>query len=124
MLIFYLFYPLVKYNKSGLYLCEVKHILFKILFLVAGLFSTAAIVKFNKIECKENFGKDQCIKVCGTKITGSHTIYKITLPLPALLTSFDYPLTFYRNSNNVFYNFSNQFIRPDKTSHQHRALLI
>ena len=101
-----------------------KYILFKVLLLVAGFADAAAIVKFNKIECKEHVAKDQWCKVCGKKIMGNNTIFKTTLQQAALLTSFDYPLTFYRNSDNVLYNLSNQFIPPIKTSLQHSALLI
>lgn len=78
--------------------------------IVADFSYTIAIKELDKNKCKENFAKEPCFKACGAKIRGSNIILKITLPQAAVVASFNYPIVFDRNSNNVLYNFSNQFI--------------
>jgi hypothetical protein len=47
------------------------------LVLIAGLSYLSSVIELDKEECKENFAKEQYLKVCCTKVTDSKTVFQI-----------------------------------------------
>jgi hypothetical protein len=102
----------------------VKHLFLKILVLVIGFAYVSSVFELDKDECKQNYAKEQCFKVCCTKATDSKTVFKIATLQPALLSSFNCHFSFSATTNKIDFTFFNQIIRPDKIFLRHRALLI
>lgn len=95
-----------------------------ILLLIAGLCYLASVFELDKDECKENYAKEQCFKVCCTKATDSKTVFQFATLQPALLTSCNYHFTLTATATHKENIFAGQFISPDNIFIRHGALII
>ena len=89
-----------------------------------GFSYTSSVFELDKDECKQNYAKEQCFKVCCTKATDSKTVFQIATQQPALLTFYNYHFSFSEITNKIDFTLSDQFYLPDKIFLRHRALLI
>lgn len=94
------------------------------LLLIEGLCYLTSVFELDKDECKENYAKEQCFKVCCTKATDSKAVFQIATLQPALLTSCNYHFPITATATYKEDIFAGQFISPDKIFIRHGALLI